>query len=306
MRRAAFTLLMVLLGLCLSSCQSFYGGRNTVVLDIGHFVGSGGAATPSAVNGQRISEVEFWYRYSYYVKRTIERAGYKCIVTNRGKAPNSPQMRAWARRAGVVQLNRPDIWPQPRYASSVSPDRVSGGMISADYAAKRRAACSVYLHHNSTGGGWTSHSPSSLLIYNKNNGKLLARDIAYALERTLLNKKRGIDNRGRKVSLLARYVDADRGAGWMNTCDDAGVPAVIIESCYLNNKQHAQFLSQAQNARKYAQAIGLGIVRYMRIHSPQQKRIYRANKSRPDKGSFGYAAESRELTPPAGARLLYK
>ena len=105
--QVVFVLALVVLGL--SACSSIpTGSRNgAVVLDIGHFIGGEGASTPGAINGKIIRECAFWYEYAYYVKREIERSGYKCVVCNRGNAPTTEPLRSLARRAGVVQLRRP-------------------------------------------------------------------------------------------------------------------------------------------------------------------------------------------------------
>lgn len=101
-----------------------------------------------------------------------------------------------------------------------------------------------------------------------------------------------------------RCVDADRAAGWLNACDDAGIPAAVVESAFLNNRAHAAFLATDSGARAYARAVGRGIVHFMRI-SPSIQRHVRANPDAPDQGSFGYAEESRQLHVP-GTKLLIR
>ena len=277
------------------------GGRSSgvVVLDIGHFIGAGGAVTPSAVNGKQISECSWWYQYVYYTKKKIEDAGYRCIVTNRGNAPTTEPLASYARRAGVVQLNHPDK-NGARYPSEYHPDRVAGGMVSADYAISRKADCVVFLHHNSS-GGWTNGPSPSLIICNKYNGNRLGQTLARTMERLILNKE--MNNGGRGCSVMVRSKDADRSAGWMNACDDSGIPAAVIECAFLNNRHHAAYLADDDNARRYAEAIGAGIVNYMRYFG-NEKRHYRANENKADEGSFGYAAESRRLNVPGAKKLL--
>ncbi|MBR5214180.1 MAG: N-acetylmuramoyl-L-alanine amidase [Akkermansia sp.] len=310
MKKFSVILLLLVVMLQLSSCSqmkapaggSVAGGRNggVVVLDIGHFIGGDGACTPGAVNGKRLTECTWWYQYVYYTKKVIEDAGYTCIVTNRGNAPTTEPLASYARRAGVVQLNHPDK-NGARYPSTYHPDRVAGGMVSADYAISRKADCVVFLHHNSS-GGWTNGPSPSLIICNKYNGGRLGNALARTLEHTVLN--RGLDNGGRGCSVTVRSKDADRSAGWMNACDDSGIPAAVIECAFLNNRKHADYLANDTNARRYAEAIGKGVVNYMRYFG-NEKRHYRADENAADEGSFGYAAESRRLNVPGAKRLLH-
>ncbi|MBQ9836092.1 MAG: N-acetylmuramoyl-L-alanine amidase [Akkermansia sp.] len=299
-------LLSLLLIVC-CGCSSTATSRNAsqekgvVVLDIGHFIGSGGAATPGRVNGKIISECSFWYEYSYYTKKVIEDAGYTCVVTNRGNAPTKEPLLTYARRAGVVQLCHPDK-NAARYPSKYHPDRVASGMVSADYAIERNAACIVFLHHNST-GGWTNGPSNSLIICNKFNGRPLADTIARTLENEILNHR--MPNGGRGCRTIVRCIDAERSAGWLNACDDSGIPAAVIEAAYLNNRAHAAYLAVDANAREYAESIGRGIVRYMRNGALPQPRHIRADENKPDQGSFGYAAESRRLNVPGAKRLVH-
>lgn len=294
-----FVLALVVLGL--SACSSIpTGSRNgVVVLDIGHFIGGEGASTPGAINGKIIRECAFWYEYAYYVKREIERSGYKCVVCNRGNAPTAEPLRSFARRAGVVQLRRPDR-NAARYPSHYHPDRVASGMVSADYAIYRRASAVVFLHHNSS-GAWTNSPMPSIILSNRYNGRPLASAIAQTLNREVLNH--GMDNGGRECKVQVRYVDADRAAGWLNACDDSGIPAAVIEAAFLNNRNHAAYLADPAKARYYAESIGRGVVAYLR--SGQAVNHVRADENKADEGSFGYAAESRRLKVP-GAKLLVR
>ena len=293
---------MAVAALMMSGCaqMSAPSGGGGVVLDIGHFIGGEGASSPSAVHGKRLAECSFWYQYAADVKRVVEAAGYPCTITNRGKAPTSEPLAAYARQARVVQLNRPDADGR-RYPSRYFPDRVAGGMVSADYAIWKRADCIVFLHHNSSGSRWTSGGSPSVILCNKYNGRALAERLCAALNSEILDH--GMPNGGRKCRVEQRSVDADRAAGWLNACDDAGIPAAVIEAAFLNNRNHAAYLAQDANARRYAQAIGHGIVSYLRRQggSPRHRR---ANPDAPDEGSFGYAAESRRLDVPGAKRLL--
>ncbi len=290
---------LVLAVLGLSACSSMLTGSRSgvVVLDIGHFIGGEGASTPGAIEGKVIRECAFWYEYAYYVKREIERAGYKCVVCNRGNAPTSEPLLSFARRAGVVHLRRPDS-NAARYPSRYHPDRVASGMVSADYAIYRRAVAMVFLHHNSS-GSWTSSPMPSIILSNRYNGRPLASAIAATLNREVLNH--GMSNGGRECSVQVRYVDADRAAGWLNACDDSGIPAAVIEAAFLNNRNHAAYLVNPTNARRYAESIGRGVVTYLR--SGHVVNHVRVDENLPDEGSFGYAEESRHLRVP-GAKLL--
>lgn len=297
-----FRFILCALALLVSACsQISHSGSGVVVLDIGHFIGSEGAQTPGSVNGKTIRECSFWYQYAGEVKKVVENAGYTCVITNRGNAPTTEPLATYARQAHVVHLRHPDANAK-RYPSHYHPDRVASGIVSADYAIYRKAACAVFLHHNSNSSHWTSGGSPSIIICNKYNGRPLAEALCSTLNADILNH--GMPNGGRTCSTLVRSVDADRSAGWMNACDDSGIPAAVIEAAFLNNREHANYLAQDANARRYAQAIGRGIVRYMRQHAGSP-RHYRANENTPDEGSFGYARESRLLNVPGAKRLLH-
>ena len=302
--RALCSLLLCLLMVCICGCSSTPGSaggqRGIVVLDIGHFIGGEGASTPGLINGKRISECAFWYQYSYYVKKVVENAGYTCYICNRGNAPTSEPLLAYARRARVVQLRHPDK-NAARYPSKYHPDRVASGMVSADSAIWRKADCIVFLHHNSS-AGWTNGVSPSVILCNKYNGQPLADALARTLNSEIINH--GMPNGGRSCSTAVRYVDADRAADWLNACDDSGIAAAVIEAAFLNNRGHAAYLAVDSNAREYAESIGRGIVRYMRSGASSRRHI-REDENKADQGSFGYAAESRRLKVP-GAKLLIR
>lgn len=294
---------LCIFALLLSSCSqiSYGGGGNVVVLDIGHFLGAEGARTPGPINGKVIRECSFWYQYAGEVKKVVEKAGYKCTITNRGNAPTQDPLASFARKARVVHLRRPDVSGQ-RYPSRYHPDRVASGIVSADYAIYRKAACAVFLHHNSSSNRWKKGGSPSIILCNKYNGRLLADSLCLALNTEILNH--GMPNDGRLCRPEVRSVDADRAAGWLNACDDSGIPAAVIEAAFLNNKDHAAYLAQDANARHYAQAIGRGIVRFLQRRG-QVTPHYRADENAPDEGSFGYARESRSLDVPGAKRLLH-
>lgn len=286
----------------LAACSQVPSASQTsrlVVLDIGHSLTSPGACTPSAVGGRTISECDFWHQYAATVKQEVQRAGLRCAIINRGNPPATDPLLSYARAAGVSYLRHPDTVAE-RYPSHYFPDRVASGMVSADYAIYNRAACIVFLHHNSSSNRWTSGASPSVILRNKYNGGALAEALRSTVEHEILNH--GMPNDGRGCGTEVRCVDADRAAGWLNACDDAGIPAAVVESAFLNNRAHAAFLATEAGARAYARAVGRGIVRFMRI-SPSIQRHVRANPDTPDQGSFGYAIESRRLHVP-GAKLL--
>lgn len=253
------------------ACSSFSVGksRGTVTLDIGHYVSQGaskgtGARTPAAVNGKVIEESSFWYEYAFYTKRVIEKAGYSCIITNRGYAPMTEPLASYARRAGVVQLKRPDERDKRgnvvRYASHYHPSRISAGMVSADYAVWKKADCAVFLHHNSSASGWR-RTCNGVVYHNRRNGASMAKTVAQTLNERILNH--GMPNDGKNCTTGIRWVDGTAGAGWMNTCDDSDIPAILIETAFLNNPDHARYLSDKNNAIRYAEAIGEGVVKWL-------------------------------------------
>lgn len=296
--------LMALLALMPAACAPVKEGgerqkEGVVVLDIGHFIGGEGAVSPGAVNGQVLRECEFWHRYAWVVRDVVKRAGYECVVINRGNPPKEEKMKEEAARAGVIYLRHPDIGGL-RYPSRYYPDRVAAGMVSADYAIYRRAACAVFLHLNSSGNRWVHGASPSVILYNRYNGGTLASCLRESLERDVLNK--GMPNGGRGCGGEMRCTDAERAAGWLNACDDAGIPAAVVEAAFVNNRGHAEFLTRDAGARAFASAIGRAIVRFLKM--PPDARHYRSNPNVPDQGSFGYAKESRCLNVP-GARRLF-
>ncbi len=288
--------------LLLTNCQGFSGSRGAagaVILDIGHGIGADGAVAPGTINGKRLTEATFWYQYAPYTKRVIERAGYRCTICNRGYMPKTEPYRTYARRGRVIHHRMPDIGK--RRASRYFKDRAASGIISADYAVWRRAACMVFLHHNSTSRRWVRGGSPSIVLYNRYNGRPLAEAIARRMERDILNH--GMNNGGIGCKTAPRYVDASRGGGWLNVCDDAGIPAAILEVAYLNNRNHAAYLANDANARRYAEAVGRGIVDYLRRKGNYPRHV-RRDKNKADEGSFGYAPESRRHDVPGVKRLV--
>ncbi len=301
--RALLLPLCLACSLLLASCGGFSGSPGepgAVILDIGHCAEAQGAKTPGPVKGQVMTETAFWYKYAPYTKRIIEQAGYRCTLCNRGYMPGSEPMRTHAKRAGVIHLRRPDLGGSRR-ASRYYKDRVASGIISADYAVWRRASCAVFLHHNSSSSRWKNGGSPSTVLYNRYNGKPLADALAARLNRDILNKR--MQNGGIGCRTNVRYVDASRGAGWLNACDDAGIPAAVIEAAFLNNRNHAAFLADEANARRYAEAVGRGIVDYLRRHGNTPRHI-RRDLEKADEGSFGYARESRRQSVSGAKRLI--
>lgn len=282
----------------LSSCGTPRGtSEGPVVLDIGHCVGAEGARAPRAVNGKYLQELDWWYRYVYYTKKVIEDAGYEVLVVNRGDEPQSAPLREYAQLADVHHCEQES---RARMPSEYFPDRVAGGMASADYAIENEASCAVFLHHNSSRGWRRKGGSNSLIICNKYNGSRLAECLASTLEKEVLNK--GMPNGGIGCRVQVRSVDAQRAAGWMNVCDDAGIPAAVVEAAFLNNRQHVLYLSEEANARHYAEAVGRGVVKYLKTYG-EEERHYREDLDVPDPGSFGYAEESRRIDVPGAENL---
>lgn len=271
-RDLAGAVLLALAAFVLASCAAFSpSSSDLVVLDIGHYVPPGatqgtGAKTPGPVGGRSIEECRFWYEYAYYAQRVIEKAGYRCVVCNRGKAPTTEPLASFARRAGVVQLNRPDTRDRRgavhRYPSAYHPARISAGMVSADYAISRNAACAVFLHHNSSSSRWRK-TCNGIVYHNRVHGAKLGSILAQSMNRHVLNNGH-MPNGGKKCRTDIRWIDGTAGAGWMNACDDSGIPAALIEVAFLNNPEHALWLADHNNARRYAEAVGEGIVSYLR------------------------------------------
>lgn len=233
---------------------------NVVVLDIGHYYeptrGGQGARTPDARYGV-IEECEFWYKYAGYVKNTIEAAGYRCIICNRGPLPTDPSLAAAAKKAGVVQVNSPV--PTGIYRSKYHPNRMAVGMLSADFALDQKPGAVVFLHHNSNSDTWLVSNKGA--FYCNEAGMKLASDMAQVMNNDILGK--GMPNHGEPCGIIIRRDGRKGGGDWLNACNESYVPAVITEVAFLSNPEHARYLSKRGNAISYAQAIGRGIVKYM-------------------------------------------
>lgn len=250
---------------CLDSCTAWrmrakVRESKTVVLDIGHYYhperGGQGARTPNDKYGT-IEECEFWYMYAGYVKEVIEKAGYTCIITNRGATPTDPKLAAQAEKLGVKQINTPEVGAV--YRSKQHPKRMAVGMLSVNYALDQNPACVVFLHHNSHSETWEIWHRGA--FYSNMEGESMATRMAGVMNEKILDK--GMPNGGEMCHVIIR-TDGRRGGGdWLNACQESYVPAVITEVAFLSNPEHAKFLSKKQNAIRYAQAIGEGIVTYL-------------------------------------------
>lgn len=262
--------------LCLATCLTMIVGLNsctawrmraqvresqTVVLDIGHYYhperGGQGARTPDARFGS-IEECEFWYRYAGEVKKVIEDAGFTCIICNRGAAPTDPELAAAGKAAGVHQVNTPEVGAV--YRSSQHPHRMAVGMLSVNYALSCKPACVVFLHHNSNSEDWKVWTRGA--FYCNEEGVEMAETMAGVMDERILDH--GMPNGGEKCRVIVRDNGRLGGGDWLNACEESYVPAAITEVAFLSNPEHARFLSEDANARRYARAIGEGIVTYMR------------------------------------------
>lgn len=233
---------------------------NVVVLDIGHYMhperGGQGARTPDARYGN-IEECEFWYRYARYTKAVIEKAGYTCIVCNRAATPTDKELAAIARETGVYQVNTPQ--PNAVYRSRHHSNRMAVGILSADYALDQKPACVVFLHHNSMTDDWQVYNKGAM--YCNMEGQQLADAMAREMNESIFDH--GMPNHGVPCTVIIRNNGRRGGGDWLNTCNESYVPAAITEAAFLSNPEHAKFLGQKQNAVRYAEAVGRGIVRYL-------------------------------------------
>ncbi len=235
---------------------------HTVVLDIGHYYVSGrggqGARTPDATQGGALEECEFWYKYAGEVKNAIEQAGYKCVVINRGDIPTDPALAAEAKRTGVIQVKTPQ--PAAVYLSRHHPKRMAVGILSADYALDWKPAAVIFLHLNSDSDTWKISNKGA--FYCNRVGVPMATAMANHLNRTIFN--RTMPNRGFPCGVVIRSDGHKGGGDWLNTCNDSWVPALITEIAFVSNPEHARFLNNPANARRFARAIGEGAVLYLR------------------------------------------
>lgn len=266
MKRYLRLFVFAVMSLLLAQCGSLAQQRQvmnsrTVVLDIGHYYAPGrggqGARTPDAAQGGVIEECEFWYRYGRYVKEVIEQAGYTCIVCNRGATPSDPALARAAKELGVVQVNSPI--PTAIYRSQQHPERMAVGMLSVNYALACAPAAVVFLHHNSDSASWRVSNKGA--FYCNEQGISLASAMAEVMNREIVNHS--LPNNGVPCGIIIRTDGRLGGGDWLNACNDSYVPAVITEVAFLSNPEHARFLLRHENAVRYAQAVGKGIVKYL-------------------------------------------
>lgn len=263
--RAFLLVLLSCTGLLLNGCTqqrlcAQARESRTVVLDIGHYYhperGGQGARTPNKRYGN-IEECEFWYKYVIYTKRVIEQAGYTCLVCNRGSMPRNKVLADAAEKAGVYHVNSPVV--TGIYRSRHQPRRMAVGMLSVDYALDQKPACVVFLHHNSMTNHWMVYNKGA--IYCNERGGGLAWEIADVINKTIFEK--GMPNNGVPCTTILRNNGRKGGGDWLNACQENCVPAAITEAAFLSNPQHAKFLGTDSGARRYAIAIGQGIVNYL-------------------------------------------
>ncbi len=261
---AAAAAVSLLLPACVQQqMQQIAYNSKVVVLDIGHYFeptrGGQGARTPDARYGT-IEETEFWYRYAGEVKKTVEAAGYTCLICNRGDVPTNPKLAAAAEKAGVHHVKSPI--PTAIYRSTHHPRRVAVGMLSTNYALDQQPGAVIYLHHNSNSEKWYVFNKGA--FYCNEAGVRLAQTMAQVMNRDILdNADDGMPNNGVPCGVVLRNNGRLGGGDWLNACNESYVPAVITEVAFLSNPEHAKFLSKHKNAVKFAQAIGRGIVEFL-------------------------------------------
>lgn len=237
-------------------CQLFAAEQAPlVILDIGHSAKDRGATSPDGT----LSEAAFWYKHAGEAKRAIEEAGYRCIICNRGNAPETEPLATYARQAGVVQLKKPDRGGK-RYPSVHFPDRIGAGMASADYGIGQKPACMVFLHLNSTGASWQKNPAAGLVIHNRLYGKALGESLRQAFEEELFDVPGGIPNGGKGCRAITRFRKEETAAGWLNALDDAHIPAAVIEALYVNSRAHASYLRTQTGGKRAAQVVAHGII----------------------------------------------
>jgi len=256
---------LILVSLSLSSCtQQILRKRaqesRTVVLDIGHYYANGrgeGARTPDGHHGGPLDENTFWNLYAGETKKVIEKAGYRCIITNRGAIPNNPHLARSSRAANVVQLNAPN--PKAIYRSEQHPKYRAVGMGPVNYALNQEPACVIFLHHNSSAAQWEEYYNAQ--VYCNKEGVALSRSIARYFNEHILNKS--VSNGGNQCGIIIRENGRLGGGDWLNACNASYVPAAITEMTFMNNPKHARYLNNKKNAKLYAQALGHSIVEYL-------------------------------------------
>lgn len=262
-----FFILMLIALCCLTGCtqqmmQAQVRDSRIVVLDIGHYYhpvrGGQGARTPDNRYG-KIEECEYWYRYAGHTARIIEQAGYQCRICCRGSLPTDKELAAIAIREGVHHVNTPE--PNAIYRCRQHPHRMAVGMLSTNYALDQKPAAVVYLHHNSMTARWMVYNKGA--IYCNEAGGDLAIAVAKVITDTIYDDG-GMPNHGLPCGVILRNDGRKGGGDWLNACNDSYVPAIITEATFLSNPEHARFLGKEKNAIRYAEAIGHGVVNYLK------------------------------------------
>ena len=84
------------------------------------------------------------------------------------------------------------------------------------------------------------------------------------MRQEILDRPGGMPNAGKGIKVLPRYIGSQPSAGWMNALDEAGIPAIVFEAVYANNRGHVEFIRNDANARKLARTIAEGMVNWLR------------------------------------------
>lgn len=262
-------LLMPLLCTCMQQrMRAQVRDSRVVVLDIGHWykpgLGGQGARTPDARYGA-IEECDFWYRYAIYTKRVIEQAGYEVRLCNRADVPSDPVLAKAAQEAGVYHVKSSE--PNAIYRNNYHPHRIAVGMLSVNWAMNQRPACVVFLHHNSRTDDWQVYTKGAM--YCNAVGTSLAESMAAEMNASIFDH--GMPNHGEPCGVIIRDNGRRGGGDWLNACNESYIPAVITESAFLSNPEHAAFLGKRANAIRYAEAVGRGIVHYLNTRGTKQE-----------------------------------
>lgn len=250
-----------------TGCATSKHKEKLVVIDIGHYVqgNSGTGASGKASDGTRLEETEFWLKNVQYLARKIEKAGHRCTVINRGNPP-SGGLASIANQVPINYLGKPDTRDKKgvviRYSSQYYPQFTGAGMISADYAIKQKADCIIFLHHDSAISGKNIYK--SLIFKNEKQGSALADAVAATLNKSVIGSEAGqMPNGGIPCKTRIRKHPA-MGGGWLDACDAAGIPAIIVEAALLSTPDHVNWLAKPENARRFAEGVGNGIVLYLK------------------------------------------
>ena len=162
-------------------------------------------------------------------------------------------------REGVHHVNTPE--PNAIYRSKHHPHRMAVGMLSTNYALDQNPAAVVYLHHNSMTNHWMVYNKGA--IYCNEEGTGLGIALADVIDATIYDQG-GMPNNGVRCGVIIRNDGRKGGGDWLNACNESYVPAAITEATFLSNPQHARFLGKEKNAIRYAEAIGHGIVNFLK------------------------------------------